>query len=151
MLLSAIEIAVSVVIFLMLLTYLRDMISLTAGMRAFGNLALILGLGLAELAFMFLIGAHLNTCEAKGKLFICFLSTAAILAVICSFVFFLRYMLLLRILGIKLSIEAIKAIPVRHPVFFMISMAAASVCISIRLFQHGTINKITNGGGLPHD
>ena len=136
MLLSTIAIAVSVGIFLMLLSYLRDMISLTAGIRAFTNLVLILGLGLAELAFIFLIGAHFNARAAKSELILCFLSTAAILAVVCSLVFFLRYMLLFRILGEELSIETIKAVPMQHSVLFMISMAAASVCISTRLFPH---------------
>jgi hypothetical protein len=135
-LLSAIAIAMSVGIFLMLLSYLRDMISLTAGVRAFGNLALILGLGLAELAFIFLIGAHLNTCAAKSKLLACFLSTATILAAVYSLAFLLRYMLLIRILGENLSIETIKAVPTQDPVLFLISMSTVSVCISIRLFQH---------------
>ena len=136
MVLSTLAIAVSVVIFVLLLAYLRDMISLTVKVRAFANLALIIGLGLAELAFMFLIGAYFNACEARGKLIISFLSTAAILAGICALVIFLRYILLFRILEEKVSIETIKTVPMPHTVPFIISIAASSACISIRPFSH---------------
>lgn len=135
MLLSVIEIILSVFIFLMLLSYLRDMISVTAGLRAFISLALILGLGLAELAFTFLIGAHFNACAKKGKLQVCFLSTSAVLGLMCSFIFYLRYILLVHILGRELSFETIGAVSLLYPVLFMISMTASSTLISLRLFQ----------------
>jgi len=132
LLLSSIAIAASVGIFLMLVNYFRDMINLTSGMRAYGNLSLIIGLGLAELAFIYLIGSHLNTCAAKGKLLRCFSSVSAALAGTYSLVFFLRYMTLVRILGYKLSVETIQTIPMGNLLWFFLSVVVTSVCISIR-------------------
>ena len=130
--LSLMAIAASVGIFLMLIDFFQNMISFTSGMRAYSNLGIIIGLGIAELAFIYLIGAHFKSCAAKQKLFRCFVSTWAVLSGTYSLVFFLRYMALVRILGYRLSIETIMTVPMRHLALFLISVIVTSFCIALR-------------------
>ena len=132
--LSGTAIIASVGIFLMLINYFRTMVNLTAGMRAYSNLAIIVGLGVAELAFVYLIGAYLNACAAKRRLAGCFLSTMAVIAGIYSTVFFLRYMFHVRILGRKLSFETIGSVPMEYLPLFIASLATAAVCLALRSF-----------------
>ena len=124
--LSFFSIVISAAIFLLLVNYFREMVRFTSGMKAIANLSTILILGIAELAFIYCIGAGFHSCNRKLRLYRCFFKTTAAQSGVFAIGFFLRYTIPVRLAGAIVSLETIRSIQtpfLYYPVVFLAGSA----------------------------